>query len=90
MRKPSTRMPSTRATLALALTVLFLVAAIALSGGYASAKVPAFVRTAVGQSSGPTAAQDQYKPGKGCGDKKHQHKPKPDKRPCPPNAGKKK
>jgi hypothetical protein len=82
-------MPSTRARLALAMSAFLLIAVIALCGGYASAKVPGFARTAVGQSSGPTAAEDQYKPGKGCGDKNHQHKPKEGKRPCPPKAGKK-
>ena len=42
-------------------------------------------------SKGGGAAKDGYRPGKGCGDKNHQHVPKPGtgsaKKPCPPQAG---
>lgn len=42
-------------------------------------------------SQGGGAANDGYKPGKGCGDKNHEHQPKPGtgsaKKPCPPQAG---
>lgn len=40
-----------------------------------------------GQNTGGPVRDDVYQPGLGCGDRNHVHVPKPEQRPCPPQAG---
>jgi hypothetical protein len=97
--------PRLRSALTVALVVLGAVA-VASAGGVGLAasgteQLAQIVYDLTGSSSSPTTeantpSDDQYKPGKGCGDKNHEHKPKegtgsadPTK-PCPVQAGSKK
>jgi hypothetical protein len=101
--------PRLRVALTLALVVLGAVAVVSAGGvGVAAsgtAQLVNIVYDLSGSSSSSTTEEetviltpsdDQYKPGKGCGDKNHEHKPKegtgsadPTK-PCPVQAGSKK
>jgi hypothetical protein len=91
-RRPASARPAHRArtALALAFSVGLLAVLSAFGGaGYAASQTSTLVHLAIGKShKGATtsAADDQYRPGKGCGDKNHQHVPKPGQKPCPPHA----
>ncbi len=63
---------------------LALAAALALTGGTAG------VLATIPDNDGGSAANSQYRPGKGCGDRNHTHvgpPGNPNAKPCPPKAG---
>ena len=89
-----------RIAVATALTGLMLASLTSLGGlGYVAEGARAAAQTArnivdppsssKARTAEQTPGQDQYKPGKGCGDSNHLHKPKPGtgsaKKPCPTN-----
>ncbi len=84
---PERRRTTTRTLVAAGFSVVVL-GALSLFGGigYAASHTNAFVHTTFAHpehAEPVSAADDQYRPGKGCGDRNHVHVPKPGQPPCP-------